>query len=561
MLNLRSHLLKKMFSSYILLLVLPCLVFSGLYLIATQEYFKGERLRLEQNALQQSCQDIQTNIDTCESVYYQIQQHSNFLRFLDGGYWTEAQQLELYVKELYTMFTYAKSYSPYVEKVQVFAFHPDLVLFDDYVKDISDISDYELNRALDSGYWIYREDNKLVYRRSLRSTTYSSVVGILEMTCRTELITERLLTFSNSIGREVYVSMGDTCYVVAENGLLPCKNLHPKSTMIQRELPFLSMQVSIDQMSDQWDNLGISNVLTMTALVAFLVICLLSILYFLSVSRLSSRIVDFSKHISQISGGVPTPYHDNGKDEFSLLVENFNQMLEKNNQLVDQIELEQLRRNEMAYKMLQAQIDPHFLYNALESIRMLAEMEDQQEISDMIFSLSRLMRYIFSTNTQSVSLLSELDLVEQYLKIQKMRLRDKLHYQISFPEELKEVAVPQFTIQPLVENAIKYGLIDPAQALSIKINVKKENSTLYIRVENNGKSLEEQRIDKINSVLEEGGSLSSLSSGTGMGLDSVNTRMRYLYPKSFRMRLKNPEQGTGLLVILSWRPEKDGFRE
>lgn len=558
--QIRSHLLRKMLIGYLLLLILPCVLFSGIYLYVTQEYFTQERLSLEQSTLSQYCSDIESDMETCESVYLQIQQHSNFLRFLNGDYRTEAKQLELYIKELYTMFTYAKSYSPYIEKVQVYTFRDGLLDMDNYLKNISELGDYELDKATEYGYWRYdAARERLVYRKVLRNITINSALGILEVTCSPELLTGKLSALSGSMERRIYAVLGDTCFVVEGERLLSCSGPEDRERFLLGSLPKLSADVWLEKVTEGTG--GLPNTLTLTALLAFVAIGLLSILYFISVSRLSNRIVSFARHLSEAQDSVPGYYQDSGRDEFSQLVSNFNEMIRNNTELVNQIELEQLRQHEMAYKVLQAQIDPHFLYNALESIRMLAELQNETEIADMVFSLSRLMRYVFSTNTGEVTLASELDLVEQYLKIQKMRLGERLSYRISCPPELGlGIRVPQFTIQPLTENAIKYGLGNRSHPVSLRIEAAMEGRLLQITVENNGAGMEEERRIRINRLLQAGKSLSELSSGTGVGLDSINNRMRYLYPKSFSMELRRPPDGAGLLVVLGWDPS-EGYEE
>lgn len=214
----------------------------------------------------------------------------------------------------------------------------------------------------------------------------------------------------------------------------------------------------------------------------------------------------------------------------------------------------------MAYQVLQAQIDPHFIYNALESIRMMAEMHNDPEVANVIFSFSKLMRYSFSVNTAPATIEYELDIVSQYLQVQKIRLGDQLEYQISCPEPLLNEGCPQFVLQPLVENAIKYGRSQDHPGVFVKIDLSMEDGLLTAVVENNGAELDSEKLREINGRLERGQDLSNLSSGTGVGLDSINSRMRYLYPESFKMELK-PLPGQGLKVILIWRPAAESKGE
>ena len=218
------------------------------------------------------------------------------------------------------------------------------------------------------------------------------------------------------------------------------------------------------------------------------------------------------------------------------------------------VELEKLQEHELSYKVLQAQIGPHFLYNALEGIRMMAELHDDEDVSDMLFSLSHLMRYSFSVSSSQATLEQEINLVEQYLKIQKMRLGERLSYAISLNPGLKEVSCPRFIIQPLVENAIKYGLENAALHVTVTVKLT-QDQMVRIEVENDGNNLGADRIGEINGRLSRGESLSELSSGTGVGLDNINGRMRHLFPDSFSLTLAGTHDDAGLCVTLSWKPE------
>lgn len=558
--KLRAHLLWKMVCWFVLFLLLPCLLSAGIYYLVNQNYFSEERSRLEQDALSQYCADVERDLSSCESVYLQIQQHSNFLRFLNGDYRSVPRQLEAYIQEFSTMFSYAESYSPYVDTVRVYMLREGLLEMDKYLKDIESLGDYSLDKQTSQGYWRYDgSSDRLVFRRSLHSISMESTLGIMEITCYPSLLSGKMKGLSASMSRQVCATYGGQTYLLTGDSFQAAEELPALDSALSQELTKLPMVIRLGEAAPTGQ--GQFNAVTLTAWVALLSITLLSIVYFLRVSRLSRRIVDFSRYISRSFTEIPGSYTDNGHDEFSLLVQNFNLMLENNNQLINQIKLEQLRQNEMAYKVLQAQIDPHFIYNALESIRMLAELHNEPEISDMIFSLSKLMRYTFSANTGEVTIGAELDLVEQYLKIQKMRLEDRLSFRIDCPQELYRYGCPQFIIQPLAENAIKYGLGKGSPAVFVEMCISQKDRRITITVENNGDALEPEKLERINELLHSGEALAELSSGTGVGLDSINSRMRYLYPASFHMELRDPPKNTGLQVVLTWIPEEKTIQE
>ncbi len=301
----------------------------------------------------------------------------------------------------------------------------------DNVKGISQLGDYAFDMRTAAGFWRYDSQKKmLVYRQTLNSLGGDLGLGILEINCRPSLVSQQAVELSGSIGRVVYVVIDGVCYLPEDGALSPEAELITVKDSQGESLDDFALTIQTGEYYPQERNQSL-NLLTITILVGLLLLVLSSCLFFFSISRLSGRIVRFSRYISSSFTEIPGAYTDPGHDELSLVVHNFNLMLERNSDLINQIKLEQLRQNEMAYQVLQAQIDPHFLYNTLESVRMMAEMKDEPEISDMIFSLSKLMRYSFSVNTGLVTVGDELDLVSQFLKVQKMRLGAPVQYQLS----------------------------------------------------------------------------------------------------------------------------------
>lgn len=551
---LRSHLLWKMFFWFVLLLLLPCLLLMGIYAAANFYHYKQETAKLEETALSRCADNIEQNMDSCAEAFWIIERQSNFLRFLNGGYPTAALQLEAYLKEFSNLFSYVESFSPYIEKVQIYTMRPDLLELDDNVLYIDRLGEYSLDRQTTYGYWRYEpKEDLFIYRKLISSLYDSTAIGVMEIICRSSLICDNLNPISESISRQVYVVYNNETYFLEGSALVPGAPPEARDDDLCLSLSSLPMELRASQYLPG-PNQRSMNWLSVITLAGVTVIIACSLLFFFNIYQLSRRIVNFSKYISSSFTQIPGAYTDSHRDELGMVVENFNQMLEKNNYLISQVKLEKLRQSELAYQVLQAQIDPHFIYNALESMRMMAEMHDDTEVANVIFAFSKLMRYSFSANTAPATVEYELDIVNQYLRIQKIRLGDQLAYELECPESLMAISCPQFILQPLVENAIKYGRCQGHSAISIKVTLSMEDGLLTAAVENNGASLDSEKLHEINRRLAQGLDLSDISSGTGVGLDSINNRMRYLYPESFKMELM-PLQNHGLLVTLIWRPE------
>src|SRR5690606_20380968 len=156
------------------------------------------------------------------------------------------------------------------------------------------------------------------------------------------------------------------------------------------------------------------------------------------------------------SGDLKSYVYIHTGDEFEVLANQYNEMLDDLNDLLEKNkELSDIRRV-TEIKLLQSQFNPHFLFNVLETLRytMLTNLDHAQEI---IFSQSRLLRYSLNDQNKNVLFAKDLEYTIDYLKLHKFRFKDRLEYEICIPDELKNVYVPKLLLQPIIENSIKYG--------------------------------------------------------------------------------------------------------
>lgn len=169
--------------------------------------------------------------------------------------------------------------------------------------------------------------------------------------------------------------------------------------------------------------------------------------------------------------------------------------------------------NEAQLQMLRYQLNPHFLFNALNSIRSLVH-QDAEKADRMITDLSEFLRYTLTEeNSHKATLAEEIDIIRRYLEIQQIRFEDKLETEVTIQKEALEVKVPCFLIHPLVENAVKYGVATSRSPLHLAIDGSYRGSTLRIKVSNSGKL-----------------SGSNECSGNGTGLKNVRRRLDHFYP-------------------------------
>ena len=177
------------------------------------------------------------------------------------------------------------------------------------------------------------------------------------------------------------------------------------------------------------------------------------------------------------------------RDEIGELTDTFNYMVNRIHILVNQVYQEKIAQKTAEIEALQAQINPHFLYNTLDTINWMLIGRDEMEVSAIVVALGKLMQYSMDTATSKVSLLEECRNVKDYLLIQKFRLEDRLEFTLNLDPTLESFKVPKLILQPLIENAIDHGIHNSGRAGILRINAIRAGSRAYITVSDNGRGM------------------------------------------------------------------------
>lgn len=255
-------------------------------------------------------------------------------------------------------------------------------------------------------------------------------------------------------------------------------------------------------------------------------------------------------------GDFNTKITYNRRDEFSTLINGYNIMVVKIKALLEElIEKEKTRRNAELYA-LQAQINPHFLYNTLNSIRYFAKAYNIPEIKEITSALIQLSKASLSSE-KFISIGQEIALTKQYLAIQKIRYGDILKISYHIDSELKQCMIPRFSIQPIVENSLFHGILPQGQG-EIEVVVSSRDNGVQISIRDNGIGMEEEQIDALNESL--GNSIGKkeskedISKLKNIGLENIHYRIKMHY-KNGRPQLWLAKENPGTSVYI-WIPEK-----
>jgi two-component system, sensor histidine kinase YesM len=237
-------------------------------------------------------------------------------------------------------------------------------------------------------------------------------------------------------------------------------------------------------------------------------------------------------------------------DEISDLSKGFNQMLANIRELLAKNEKQQENLKKLEFKSLQAQINPHFLYNTLDAIVWTAEADRKEEVVDIAKNLSTFFRVALSKGKEWILVEDEILHIESYLSIQKVRYRDILEYELDIEPKIMNYSILKLVLQPLVENALYHGLKNKRGGGKILITGKILNKHMIIfEVSDNGTGMSEEKLQQVNKEIQR--EEQTVNINTGFGLMNVNQRIKLYYGAQYGLSIKSTfNEGTTVQAIL-----------
>ena len=285
------------------------------------------------------------------------------------------------------------------------------------------------------------------------------------------------------------------------------------------------------------------------SIIAFaLILILITFLSYYIPLSITHPIRKLSEVTDQVAKGDLTVRSDvRSGAEVSVLNDSLNTMIDKINELLEQVKTEQGRLRKAEFELLQSQINPHFLYNTLDTIVWLAEAGEQKKVVDMVGSLSDFFRTSLNQGKDMVSVKEELQHSRSYLEIQQVRYQDILQYEIQVPEPLFCYLIPKITIQPLVENALYHGIKNKRGIGKIMITGKREKDYFVLIVEDNGAGMSRERLEAVR----EGMNQKSQTEKDIYALYNVNERIRLNFGQKYGLSIDSIlGEGTTVQVML-----------
>ncbi len=265
--------------------------------------------------------------------------------------------------------------------------------------------------------------------------------------------------------------------------------------------------------------------------------------------RISRPIENLQEVMTNVkNGNLDQKFNVHSKDEIGELGRGFNEMIEQINKLIHSVAKEEKLKKAAEITALQLQINPHFLYNTLESINSLARMKKEYEISHLIVLLGRLLRLSISTFEEKIPINQEIMYIESYLEIQKVRMRDPLDYSILLDDRIKDCITVKWILQPIVENAIIHG-IDPLRTTGkLIIEGKLVDEVIHFTIKDNGRGMIPEQLEQIRDQLKN--KYEDLSKyKRKIGLYNVQTRILSHYGENYGISIESKmNKGTTVTI-------------
>lgn len=237
------------------------------------------------------------------------------------------------------------------------------------------------------------------------------------------------------------------------------------------------------------------------------------------------------------------------EDEIGLLQKSFHSMIARNQDLINREYISKIEKNHAQIHALQAQINPHFLYNTLQVIGGMALKQQVSQIYSMTVALSDIMRYSLDFSKDMVPIREELKYLQSYLLIQKQRHQSNLEIEISIQDELMDFLIPKLILQPIIENSLEHGMKDQADTWVLKITGELISGNIMIHIKDNGVGMSQRKLLEIQRALADTEKV--WNSAEHIGLSNVNMRLKLTYQAGYSLNIFSEEaKGTTVEIVI-----------
>lgn len=416
------------------------------------------------------------------------------------------------------------------------------------------------------------EDHYLCLGRAILSTENIQPLGYMVIICKNEYLSDKLATFLNTYSGRVYLVDKEGTVMTASTSAMAGEIFPYDLNELQEGGYRTVLDPESGEVSHYYIGRPLKNGWTLVSTVStrifrdqiwlsiFQMMAILATALIISLSVTGTAIKKLLEPTGELlesmsmfgKGRLDSRVVVQGKDEIGQIAQTYNQMADNIQNLMEQVYSLELANREAEIEFLKMQINPHFLYNSLDTISWLGFASGNMEISEISVSLAKLLRASIR-RADLVTVEEEMQIVESYLLIQKYRFEDKFTVECQIEEGAKKCCMPGFLLQPLVENSIIHGLEGQIGKGRLEISVSKADDWLYFTVHDDGKGMDEIQLKSLRQQCEEKGS------GNSIGLKNVYRRLQLLYGDSCEFRIESClNRGTKITFRIPAAVKKEG---
>ncbi len=573
-----------------LIMIIPAIVITSSYVEILQKNLIEEANKKVYENLKKMDTNMDVNIDTMNSVLNQLVFSQEFQYYLNPNnnlstheknhYVYSAQDELLNIHHVYTnkfsrLVIYSKNNQ--IDEYVDWSYHMDRLYDRNYYAEIIEnenqhiygnvrVYDTTLGNLVDYEELEKQEELVLPIYRKISDTRTKECIGIIEIDMTLSKLVNAGELINEESGVKYFIFDRDNELVFTTDD----KNIFT-DFKFKGDSGITDISLGKEKYLIAYDKDSITGLMRVAAIdkqkilestsnvdILLLLIAAFSIVAIILFTNVAARIFfrklrDMDKMIAQIEAGrFDVRIKVGGFNEISRISESFNHMAEKLQSLLTSMVEKEKSQKEAEINALQAQINPHFLYNTLENMRMQCEIDEYFTVANGLANLGDLMRFSLHWESKKVKLTEELNNVNQYIEIMRMRFNNRLLYNMEGSEGLENIMVPKFILQPLVENCFTHGFKDSIPPWLISVNITRNENNLIICVKDNGKGIDIERLEQIKQCMSKNEPISdSMKSKSSIGVVNVKQRIEMICPVGSTLSIESiPDVETKIIVTI-----------
>lgn len=565
---------------YVCVIILPILLLSGVIYNYQNNQIKQAYLNAKKDTLLSDKNYLDNKLQQMNSYYNQFTACAGLSDILEEISPTNKQIVYKYISEVSPQLNNVKFYDSYIDSIRIYTYN---TIAADILNEFVAMKDFYLYNSngsfskktkhdLYSKFWKLKNvDNRLTmtYYAGFMYSALSKISGVLEINCNDNMFKNYAFQDKDSV---TYICDSHSLiFHYRESSVMNNFFLKQQAMLLQPAMDsYVALssdnRILISSFSLNKGHIRIIKLspvtidalsfrpLALTLILCFVILTISSAIIFQTVFVPFKNISQFSTHLSLAHKPLLVPYKGLApNDEVGELIRTYNQMTERINSISQTLHNNEIQLKNAQLEALQTQLNPHFFYGTLESIRMLAEANHQTLISEIAFSFGNLMRYALSRE-YLVPVNLEISIVEQYLNIQSKRLSDRFSVVWDVCDLDAKWRCPKFVLFSLVENVFSHNINQTRHVVHLRIIIASKDNDLTITVENDGPGISPERLSQILYLKDHPEERSNMTSlNNGRGIFNIHDRIQLFYGPKYGITLTSEEN---VLTVCSLKINK-----